>query len=354
MPISADRVEEACASAPNTGSCTLNGATYGNRSFAEAGLSGGTIAVWYMIYEDAFAKWEAGYGTCTGTTFARTSVVINHLGTTATIDFTDNDPPIRVAIIMWTDNDELTDTNNLSDVDTVSVCRTNLGLKSTALQNVYLALDAAIWYDASVGYTNQTTAASNATVNDMTLMHATEPAVGDCYYFGHATQFTRMTLAISTPGVGSWAYTWEYWNGSWTTLSATDYTKQYGQSFKQTGDVTWSAPGDWATTTVNSQGPYYYVRARLSTYTSKTQHPIGARAWRAAALNADLLDGTHASAYVQTTGAQTGIAGEKTFADDISVGNSASDSLTVKGRLNANADSGSVVRIPVGANKWAT
>jgi hypothetical protein len=47
--------------------------------------------------------------------------------------------------------------------------------------------------------------------------------------------------------------------------------------FETSGEniVSWSTPSGWATTTVNAQGPFYYVRARLSTAGTITVVPIG-------------------------------------------------------------------------------
>ena len=70
-----------------------------------------------------------------------------------------------------------------------------------------------------------------------------------------------MKINVSTAAT-SLGLVWEYWNGAWTALSGvTDGTS----GFTSTGlaYVSWTLPGDWATTTINSQGPYYYVRARV-------------------------------------------------------------------------------------------
>lgn len=128
--------------------------------------------------------------------------------------------------------------------------------------------NAAIADDGGV-LTDETTEANSGTTNDMTLTPAS-PAVNDAYYWGHSEQFSQMKLNVSTAGTGL-TITWEYWNGStWTALSGvSDGTT----SFTTAGlnYVSWTLPGNWATTTVNSQGPYYYVRARLSAVSTPTQ-----------------------------------------------------------------------------------
>ena len=116
---------------------------------------------------------------------------------------------------------------------------------------------------------------SNSTA-DMTILPTT-PAGNDQYFFGHTEQFTRLKLDISTALVQSATptVTWQYWDGdSWEPLTGVvDGTN----IFQNTGEtiVSWTLPGDWATSTENSQGPFYYVRARLTTLGTITTAPIG-------------------------------------------------------------------------------
>lgn len=120
--------------------------------------------------------------------------------------------------------------------------------------------NAAVADDGGV-QTDETTNANSPSTNDMTLTPTT-PAVGDAYYFGHNEEFEQLKVWVTTAGAQQ-TITWEYWNGAWTALSGvTDGTS----SFTTTGDniVSWTLPGDWADTTVNTQGPYRYVRARVS------------------------------------------------------------------------------------------
>lgn len=119
--------------------------------------------------------------------------------------------------------------------------------------------------------TDETTASNSTTGSDMTLLPA-GPAVNDAYYFGHNEEFSQLKLNLSQAGVGTWTIIWEYWDGdSWEDLSATDGTS----GFTQDGTVSWTIPGDWADSTENSQGPFRYVRARVSAFTSITTQPLG-------------------------------------------------------------------------------
>jgi hypothetical protein len=137
---------------------------------------------------------------------------------------------------------------------------------------------AAIAEDSGTGFTDETTEASSNTTADMTLLPAT-PALNDAYYFGHTEQFLRLKLDVSTALAfsGQPTIVWEYWNGAWVALSGvSDGT----QGFENSGEniVSWTTPASWATTTVNSQGPFYYVRARLSVVGTITTVPVGRKA----------------------------------------------------------------------------
>jgi hypothetical protein len=140
-----------------------------------------------------------------------------------------------------------------------------------------IALSAAIADDGG-SFTDETTPANEATADDMTLLPAA-PVVDDAYYFGASALFDKLTLNISTAGAGTWTLVWEYWNGTaWTALTGiSDGTT--GFTTGGTNDVVWTPPTDWATTTVNAQGPFYYIRGRVSAFTSITTQPLGQQGW---------------------------------------------------------------------------
>lgn len=121
--------------------------------------------------------------------------------------------------------------------------------------------------------TDETSAANNDTTNDMTLLPPV-PAVDDAYHFGHASPWDWLELRIGTAGNGIWTIVWEYWNGSsWNSLSdVIDGTN----GFRATGTklVTFTKPLDWS----QADG-LYWIRARVSAYTSITTQPKGNRAF---------------------------------------------------------------------------
>lgn len=105
------------------------------------------------------------------------------------------------------------------------------------------------------------------------------PAVNDAFYLGNTTKtFGRAEIYMRTAGVGTWTITWEYWNGStWTALTATDNTVGFTSgSGGASKDVYWTMPLDWATTAVNSVTGYW-VRGRVSAFTSITTQPVADR-----------------------------------------------------------------------------
>lgn len=126
--------------------------------------------------------------------------------------------------------------------------------------------------------TGETTAANNATTNDMTLL-PTVPAVNDAYYFGAAEPFYKARVNIGQNGAGTWTITWEYYNGA-TWASITDISDGTNGFRAGTGnkDVAFSPPSDWATTAVQSTTAYW-IRARVSAYTSITTQPLGTQSW---------------------------------------------------------------------------
>lgn len=138
--------------------------------------------------------------------------------------------------------------------------------------------------DDGGAFTDQTTAANSTTADDMQLTPDSVQAVNDAYYFGHSEQFTngpngtiRMKLEISVAhGAGNPTIVWEFWNGlAWAALTFTDADPN--ANFTSTGEFIyeWDAEAGWSTTTINSQGPFYYVRARVSVAGTSTAGATG-------------------------------------------------------------------------------
>ena len=130
--------------------------------------------------------------------------------------------------------------------------------------------------DDNGAFADETTAANSNTTNDINLLPATPVVNQDRYLFGHAEQFGGLKVSITTAGTGGFTITPQYWNGAWVNLSGvTDDTS----NLSLTGDrkIIWTIPGDWATSTINSQGPFYYVRLAYTAGTV-TITPLARRA----------------------------------------------------------------------------
>jgi len=127
-------------------------------------------------------------------------------------------------------------------------------------------------------FTDETSAANNSTPNDMTLLPAV-PAINDAYYFGFEERFSCIRLFIETAGVGTWTITWEYWNGSaWATLiGVNDETS--GFTVSGTKHISFPIYANWAEKTINTITAYW-IRARVSSFTSITTQPKGTQCWR--------------------------------------------------------------------------
>ncbi len=223
--------------------------------------------------------------------------------------------------------------------EALSVPAPTIAVPTTAV-NAPAALSGAIADDGGA-QTDETTEANQATLNDMTLLPAT-PAENDAYYFGKSSQWDWLTLKMDTPGEGVWTIVWEYYDGdSWELLTGlsdetdgfeasknygswlTDNAYELGETVDPTaantfyyvvttagtshaadepvwpttagqtiadGSVVWTCrtrnhfsvsfkrPSDWATSTIILEN-LYWVRARVSAYTSIVTQPKASQAW---------------------------------------------------------------------------
>jgi hypothetical protein len=124
---------------------------------------------------------------------------------------------------------------------------------------------------------DETTEGQNDTQNDMTLLPAT-PAVDDAYYLGDDKQFDAGWLDIGTQGDGVWVIAWEYWNGSnWVALADVVDNTNSLTAIVGWHDVSFTRPGDWALTTIQGMS-LYWIRARVSSFTSIITQPLGNQA----------------------------------------------------------------------------
>ena len=117
-------------------------------------------------------------------------------------------------------------------------------------------------------------------VADVTYLQAAVE-VGDAVYFGGLDTFGKLKIFLSTAGVSVHTNIWEYWNGStWATLPDIGQNGIVGDAehlhFRVLGKayITYTQPTDWALTTIDGVEAYF-IRARVSAYTSQTTPPVG-------------------------------------------------------------------------------
>ena len=138
-------------------------------------------------------------------------------------------------------------------------------------------IQTAIANDGGV-FTNETSGAISSAGLDMTLLPVV-PAVGDEYYFGAQLEYTILVLAVGQAGVGVWDLVWEYYDSdSWKALAEVEDNSN-GFTLASSRTISFARPIDWATTTVTgSTNSSFFIRARVSSFTSVITNPIGSTA----------------------------------------------------------------------------
>lgn len=127
------------------------------------------------------------------------------------------------------------------------------------------APDLVYGYTSAV-YTDVTSAVTSETADDLNLA-TTLAASSDYLYIGSTAPFRgvwfRLLEAVSTAAA---TLSVAYWAGAWAAPGGvTDRTMAAaGKPFSGGGSITWDLPPDWTPRTVNSLGPYYWVRLSLS------------------------------------------------------------------------------------------
>lgn len=114
---------------------------------------------------------------------------------------------------------------------------------------------------------------TNANGGTNWYMTGATAAASDACYFGHNSMFNGVTVTCATAPSMSMTWVWEYWNGSsWATLTtlANTITTTMTAGGKC---IVFNPPTNWATTSVNGV-TCYWIRMRVSAYTSQTTRPI--------------------------------------------------------------------------------
>lgn len=146
-------------------------------------------------------------------------------------------------------------------------------------QTLSEAVGGAVAEEIFVGQTDETAEANSPAANDMTLL-PDPPQVDDAYYLGANHTFSYVIFDMGRAGYGVWTITWEYWNGvAWAPLTNVfDGTDGFKETVLGHHHVSFTIPGDWALTVILAMN-LFWIRARVSAYTSEAQTPLGTRAW---------------------------------------------------------------------------
>ena len=161
---------------------------------------------------------------------------------------------------------------NTTQTDFAVCYQANYGIRTngTELEFFYTptnSLDSSQLYNGTA-YTNYTALSNSVTSQGAyasdTQFNLTNSTSGYSY-FGCANQFVELFFDIQTNGTYVTPL-WQYstGNNTWATLTVTDATANFGHS----GLVNWTIPVTWGTDTVNSAGPYYWVRVGFGTVTT--------------------------------------------------------------------------------------
>jgi hypothetical protein len=129
------------------------------------------------------------------------------------------------------------------------------------------------YFDQSGGggagtYTDNTTAFTNATANDVAVPGHASGEVGDAVYIGYGNRFRKVYMNVGTAKTDVSTLVWEYYNGS-TWASLTDIQDGTVGFTAAAGiyEVSFDPPINWGKVAVNSQ-TLFWVRCRCSAFTS--------------------------------------------------------------------------------------
>jgi hypothetical protein len=148
--------------------------------------------------------------------------------------------------------------------------------RTAVLSDQAIALVTAAIQDDGGGFTDYTAEAQSTAAGDVPLLPS-PAAVGDAFYFAAAAPWNRVRIDVSQALVGDLALTWEFWNGAiWDVLPIVN-DDTLGWTIAGRGFVQWTIPGSWASTTVAGKTGYF-VRSRVSAFTSQAQQPLASLA----------------------------------------------------------------------------
>lgn len=155
-------------------------------------------------------------------------------------------------------------------------------------------------YDASATptYDDVTDEAGSEVIGDINLLpSAGAIQAGDAIYIATDGAMDTIKVDVSTAGSGSWVITYKYYNGGWSNLASvsdgTNGFKTFG-----TNSITYTKPSDAEKTTINGSGPYYWIKAEVTTGdASPTTRPLGTTIKFYASTHSEPLDDLNYASY---------------------------------------------------------
>jgi hypothetical protein len=194
---------------------------------------------------DATAYWATNpRGYATGAIKARFFVTLTTRGTTALAD----NPTITVRPLIRSGG-------------TSGAC--GIGTSSTA-QRPRLADSAASFKvkkttDLGASYTDYSSEANdNSAATDVVASSLDTLANEDWLLFSAPSPFIGLAIDMDASAVNGNAAdtTCQYWNGAWTDVTNQTDGTDTGANFAQDGQITWSLPSDWVTSTIDTVTAY--------------------------------------------------------------------------------------------------
>jgi len=158
---------------------------------------------------------------------------------------------------------------------TAPAAEAGVQIDGIVLTNIGLIDFAKVWHLDATTYVDETTDASDVGATDVSIFQTDSDSDGggagaaDRFYVGSATKFSHISFILGTLGTGSPVLLAAYWNGSaWTDLTlATNSYVDGTNNLKQSGELSFVAPSDWATKDVNGSTQYYIELRTTAVYT---------------------------------------------------------------------------------------
>lgn len=199
------------------------------------------------------------------------------------------------------------------------------------------------------GGNDETVDCNDAGSDDITL-----PATGsEVFEFAADNQFRHLWVHTSTAAVADWTVTWEYWDGA--AYQAFSNVIDGTSGFETAGPqrVTWDFPAVdlWPESTLHSVAGYW-VRARVSSFTSITAVPLGQQAWYETGrwwMLAETIDDTEQKRFdlhldVADSTAVTSVFGIVTGVDDARITSTSASYPPVVPAVNSSGTSTNIAR----------